>query len=241
MDRFNLQLKNDGGVQAEARLTMSAKAVTYNCLNRGEFERQTKNVSVPPHKGWSFKNMQVRGHCRVSNIVKMCRHFNVCVQFTRRCCACGMPTMPSVSLSTMWLMWWRSWRPRERMNRIWPWPKSHSACLSCLSRCVKVNSMHVGQVWLSLSYNWWIPLDQYWSAHGWLWTAGLETRINVSIKASHDFVQLSLCRFLVRQLYVKRWQAPSPLPTLYRCHWSGEFSPSKGQAWCPRLRSRWSE
>ncbi|XP_077424586.1 protein-glutamine gamma-glutamyltransferase 2 [Vanacampus margaritifer] len=45
-----VELKNEGGVEVNGRLTMLATAVTYNCLNRGEFERQTKNVSVPARK-----------------------------------------------------------------------------------------------------------------------------------------------------------------------------------------------
>ncbi|XP_061679400.1 protein-glutamine gamma-glutamyltransferase 2 [Syngnathoides biaculeatus] len=45
-----VELKNQGGTEAHARLTLLAMAVTYNCLRRREFERQTKNVSVPAHK-----------------------------------------------------------------------------------------------------------------------------------------------------------------------------------------------
>ncbi|XP_061533054.1 protein-glutamine gamma-glutamyltransferase 2 [Phycodurus eques] len=45
-----VQLKNEGGAEVHARLTVLAMGVTYNCRGRGEFERQTKNVSVPAHK-----------------------------------------------------------------------------------------------------------------------------------------------------------------------------------------------
>nr|XP_061812928.1 protein-glutamine gamma-glutamyltransferase 2-like [Nerophis lumbriciformis] len=45
-----VELKNDGGVEANARLTLLAMVGTYNGLNRKEFERETKNVSVQAHK-----------------------------------------------------------------------------------------------------------------------------------------------------------------------------------------------
>nr|XP_057944140.1 protein-glutamine gamma-glutamyltransferase 2 isoform X2 [Doryrhamphus excisus] len=45
-----VELKNTGGAEAHGRLTLLASAVTYNCIHRGEFERQTKSVSVPAHK-----------------------------------------------------------------------------------------------------------------------------------------------------------------------------------------------
>ncbi|XP_061826241.1 protein-glutamine gamma-glutamyltransferase 2-like [Nerophis lumbriciformis] len=45
-----IELKNNGGVEAHAQLTMLAMAETYNCIHRGEIERQTKKVSVPAYK-----------------------------------------------------------------------------------------------------------------------------------------------------------------------------------------------
>ncbi|XP_037109847.1 protein-glutamine gamma-glutamyltransferase 2-like [Syngnathus acus] len=45
-----VELKNEGGVEVNACLTLVATSVTYNCISRGEIDRQTKNVSVPAHK-----------------------------------------------------------------------------------------------------------------------------------------------------------------------------------------------
>uniref|UniRef100_A0AAQ5YC18 protein-glutamine gamma-glutamyltransferase n=1 Tax=Amphiprion ocellaris TaxID=80972 RepID=A0AAQ5YC18_AMPOC len=42
-------VKNEGGRDAVAQLTMLATAVTYNSLHRGECERQTTTVTVPAH------------------------------------------------------------------------------------------------------------------------------------------------------------------------------------------------
>ncbi|XP_061773048.1 LOW QUALITY PROTEIN: protein-glutamine gamma-glutamyltransferase 2 [Nerophis ophidion] len=45
-----IELKNNGGGEAHAQLTILAMIETYNCINRGEIERQTKKVSVPAYK-----------------------------------------------------------------------------------------------------------------------------------------------------------------------------------------------
>uniref|UniRef100_A0AAQ5YA83 protein-glutamine gamma-glutamyltransferase n=1 Tax=Amphiprion ocellaris TaxID=80972 RepID=A0AAQ5YA83_AMPOC len=44
-----VEVKNEGGRDAVAQLTMLATAVTYNSLHRGECERQTTTVTVPAH------------------------------------------------------------------------------------------------------------------------------------------------------------------------------------------------
>lgn len=45
-----VEVKNEGGTDAVAQLTMLATAVTYNSLHRGECERQTTTVTVPAHR-----------------------------------------------------------------------------------------------------------------------------------------------------------------------------------------------
>ncbi|XP_034540612.1 protein-glutamine gamma-glutamyltransferase 2 [Notolabrus celidotus] len=45
-----VEVKNEGVREAHAKMTMLAMAVTYNSLHRGECQRQTTNVTVPPHK-----------------------------------------------------------------------------------------------------------------------------------------------------------------------------------------------
>ncbi|CAJ1057455.1 protein-glutamine gamma-glutamyltransferase 2 [Xyrichtys novacula] len=45
-----VEVKNEGATDAHAQLTMLAMAVTYNSLHRGECQRQTTSVTVPPHK-----------------------------------------------------------------------------------------------------------------------------------------------------------------------------------------------
>lgn len=48
---FHLQVRNDGGRDAYAQLTVLILAVTYNSLHRGECQRQTLSVTVPAHSG----------------------------------------------------------------------------------------------------------------------------------------------------------------------------------------------
>ncbi|XP_041795418.1 protein-glutamine gamma-glutamyltransferase 2 [Chelmon rostratus] len=45
-----VEVKNEGGTDVHAQLTMLAMAVTYNSLHRGECQRQTISVTVPAHK-----------------------------------------------------------------------------------------------------------------------------------------------------------------------------------------------
>lgn len=45
-----VEVKNKGGKDAVAQLTMLVTAVTYNSLHRGECQRQTTTVTVPAHK-----------------------------------------------------------------------------------------------------------------------------------------------------------------------------------------------
>lgn len=44
------QIENQGDKQANAQLTIQAMTVTYNCLHRGDCNRKTVSVTVPPHK-----------------------------------------------------------------------------------------------------------------------------------------------------------------------------------------------
>lgn len=48
---FHLQVRNDGGRDAYAALTVLVSAVTYNSLHRGECQRQTLSVTVPARTG----------------------------------------------------------------------------------------------------------------------------------------------------------------------------------------------
>lgn len=52
MTRFCLQVKNEGGMDAHAHLSIVAMGVTYNSLPRGECQRKSISVNVPAHKGW---------------------------------------------------------------------------------------------------------------------------------------------------------------------------------------------
>ncbi|XP_028263237.1 protein-glutamine gamma-glutamyltransferase 2-like [Parambassis ranga] len=45
-----VEIKNEGGTDAHAQLTMLVSAVTYSSFHRGECQRQTIAVSVPAHK-----------------------------------------------------------------------------------------------------------------------------------------------------------------------------------------------
>uniref|UniRef100_A0A4W6DDJ8 protein-glutamine gamma-glutamyltransferase n=1 Tax=Lates calcarifer TaxID=8187 RepID=A0A4W6DDJ8_LATCA len=45
-----VEVKNEESSDISAQLTIVAKAVTYNSLSRGEFQRQTTNVTVPAHQ-----------------------------------------------------------------------------------------------------------------------------------------------------------------------------------------------
>ncbi|XP_074533919.1 protein-glutamine gamma-glutamyltransferase 2 [Halichoeres trimaculatus] len=45
-----VEVRNEGAREAHAQLTMLATAVTYNSLHRGECQRQSTNVTVPPYK-----------------------------------------------------------------------------------------------------------------------------------------------------------------------------------------------
>ncbi|XP_069033497.1 protein-glutamine gamma-glutamyltransferase 2 [Embiotoca jacksoni] len=45
-----IEVKNEGGKDARAQLTVLASAVTYNSLHRGACQRQTITVTVPAHK-----------------------------------------------------------------------------------------------------------------------------------------------------------------------------------------------
>ncbi len=51
MNLFCPQVKNEGGRDAHAELTMLATAVTYNSLHRGECKKQSVIVNVPAHTG----------------------------------------------------------------------------------------------------------------------------------------------------------------------------------------------
>ncbi|XP_071403469.1 protein-glutamine gamma-glutamyltransferase 2-like [Centroberyx affinis] len=44
-----VEVKNVGGEDTTAQLTMLSKAVTYNSLHRGECQRRTANITVPAH------------------------------------------------------------------------------------------------------------------------------------------------------------------------------------------------
>ncbi|XP_071761907.1 protein-glutamine gamma-glutamyltransferase 2 [Centroberyx gerrardi] len=45
-----VEVKNVGGKDTTAQLTMLSKAVTYNSLHRGECQRRTASITVPAHK-----------------------------------------------------------------------------------------------------------------------------------------------------------------------------------------------
>lgn len=45
-----VEVKNEGGRDAVAQLTMLATAVTYNSLHRGQCQKQTTTVTVPAHR-----------------------------------------------------------------------------------------------------------------------------------------------------------------------------------------------
>lgn len=55
MNPFCPQVKNEGGRDIQAQLTLLALAVTYNSLHRGECQRRTISVTVPAHKGQELK------------------------------------------------------------------------------------------------------------------------------------------------------------------------------------------
>ncbi|KAF7660044.1 hypothetical protein LDENG_00289310 [Lucifuga dentata] len=44
-----IEVKNVGGQDTHAQLTMLSKAVTYNSVHRGECQRRTTNITVPAH------------------------------------------------------------------------------------------------------------------------------------------------------------------------------------------------
>lgn len=51
MNPFFLQVKNEGGREVQAQLTVHVSAATYNSIHHGECKRQKVTVTVPAHKG----------------------------------------------------------------------------------------------------------------------------------------------------------------------------------------------